>query len=138
MYRMPEKQTWSPTISSWGRGGRSSVCKTSFPSNWVILAFFPIFWLAWFFLYYFCESNYFFHVSLCFQNNKLNVAFTATASTWSVFASLTHICKLPYIRGISLHGDKNITFDFSDMLPFLGTLFILTYNQHFFKLCFKL
>ena len=98
MYRMPEKQTWSPTISSWGRGGCSSVCKTFFPSNWVILAFFPIFWLAWFFLYYFCESNYFFHVSLCFQNNKLNVAFTATTS------NMECICFTYTYMQITLHS----------------------------------
>ena len=100
--------------------------------------FFSDFLACLVFLYYFCESNYFFHVSLCFQNNKLNVAFTATAS------NMECICFTYTYMQITLHsGDftawrQNITFDFSDMLPFLGTLFILTYNQHFFKLCFKL
>ena len=132
MYRMPEKQTWSPTVSSWDHGGCSSVCKTSFPSNWVILAFFPIFWLASFHFILFLWKHIILSCqSLCFQQDKLNVVFTATASNIEcIFASLTRICKLPYIWGISLHGDKNITFDFS-VASLFGTLFILTYNQDF-------
>ena len=85
--------------------------------------FLPLFDLIRFILYYFVQAE-FFHANLRFQKEKLrgNVVFTTTANC-IYFASLTLICKLLFICRISLETKMSILN--SQMLAFLGTLFIL-------------
>ena len=68
----------------------------------------------------------FFHANLRFQKEKKilrgNVVFT-TMAIRVYFASLTLICKLLFIRRISLETKMAILN--SQMIAFLGTLFIL-------------
>ena len=87
--------------------------------------------------------DFFYHFSICFvsfyiilcklssfmriyafkrKKHRGNVVFTTTAIC-IYFASLTLICKLPFIRRISLETKMSILN--SQMLAFLGTLFIL-------------
>ena len=87
--------------------------------------FLPLFDLLRFILYYFVQAE-FFHANLRFQKEKKklrgNVVFT-TMAIRVYFASLTLICKLLFIRRISLETKTAILN--SQMIAFLGTLFIL-------------
>ena len=98
---------------------------TYFPSNWNILTFFlPLFDLIRFILYYFVQAELF-HANLRFQKEK-NFEETLCLQPRQFvfyFASLTLICKLLFIRRISL--ETKISILNSQMLAFWGTPFIL-------------
>ena len=86
--------------------------------------FLPLFDLIRFILYHFVQAELF-HANLRFQKEKKlrgNVVFTTTAIC-IYFASLTLICKLLFIRRISL--ETKISILNSQMLAFWGTPFIL-------------
>ena len=97
---------------------------TYFPSNWNILTFFTTFRFASFHFILFCASWVLSCEFTLSKGNKLrgNVVFTTTAIC-IYFASLTLICKLLFIRRISL--ETKISILNSQMLAFWGTPFIL-------------
>ena len=86
--------------------------------------FLPLFDLIRFILYYFVQAKLF-HANLRFQKEK-NFEETLCLQPWQFvfyFASLTLICKLLFIRRISL--ETKISILNSQMLAFWGTPFIL-------------
>ena len=86
--------------------------------------FLPLFDLIRFILYYFVQAELF-HANLRFQKEK-NFEETLCLQPRQFvfyFASLTLICKLLFIRRISL--ETKISILNSQMLAFWGTLFIL-------------
>ena len=97
---------------------------TYFPSNWNILTFFYHFSIRSFHFILFCASWVLSRKFSLSKRKKLrgNVVFTTTAIR-IYFASLTLICKLLFIRRISLETKMSILN--SQMIAFLGTLFIL-------------
>ena len=95
-----------------------------FPSNWNILTFFDHFSICFVSFYIIlCKLSSFMRI-FPFKRKKRrgNVLFTIIAIC-IYFASLTLICKLLFIRRISLETKMSILN--SQMLAFLGTLFIL-------------
>ena len=97
---------------------------TYFPSNWNILTFFTTFRFDSFHFILFCASWALSCEFTLSKGKKLrgNVVFTTTAIC-IYFASLTLICKLLFIRRISL--ETKISILNSQMLAFWGTPFIL-------------
>ena len=95
-----------------------------FPSNWNILTFFDHFSICFVSFYIIlCKLSSFMRI-FPFKRKKRrgNVLFT-TIAICIYFASLTLICKLLFIHRISLETKMSILN--SQMLAFLGTLFIL-------------
>ena len=95
-----------------------------FPSNWNILNFFDHFLICFVSFYIIlCKLSSFMRI-YPFKRKKRwgNVLFT-TMAICIYFASLTLICKLLFIHRISLETKMSILN--SQMLAFLGTLFIL-------------
>ena len=98
---------------------------TYFRSNWNILTFFTTFRFVSFHFILFCASwvlSCEFTLSKRKKKLRGNVVFT-TMAIRVYFASLTLICKLLFIRRISLETKMAILN--SQMIAFLGTLFIL-------------
>ena len=129
MYRIPEKQFRKPNGLELCYTLFLSVCKSPTQSH-------TFHWteISWLFFYHFSIWFVSFYIILCklssfmriyaFKRKKLrgNVVFTTTAIC-IYFASLTLICKLLFIRRISL--ETKISILNSQMLAFWGTLFIL-------------
>ena len=130
MYRMPEnnqevKRFWAALEVFFFSVCKSPTQSLNFHRTEISWLFLPLFDLFRFILYYFVQAE-FFHANLRFQKEKKklrgNVVFT-TMAIRVYFASLTLICKLLFIRRISL-GTKMAILN-SQMIAFLGTLFIL-------------
>ena len=128
MYRMPEnnqevKRFWA-ALEVFFFSMQITYPITYFPSNWNILTFFTTFRFVSFHFILFCAS---WVLSCEFtlskgKKHRGNVVFTTTAIC-IYFASLTLICKLLFIRRISL--ETKISILNSQMLAFWGTPFIL-------------
>ena len=129
MYRIPEKQFRKPNGLELRYTLFLSVCKSPTQSltfhrieiSWL---FFTTFRFDSFHFILFCASWALSCEFTLSKGKKLrgNVVFTTTAIC-IYFASLTLICKLLFIRRISLETKMSILN--SQMLAFLGTLFIL-------------
>ena len=128
MYRMPEKQSWSRMVLNCTRSCFFQYANHLPCHSFSIKLKYPDFF------YHFSICFVSFYIILCklssfmriyaFKRKKRrgNVVFTTTAIC-IYFASLTLICKLLFIRRISLETKMSILN--SQMLAFLGTLFIL-------------
>ena len=129
MYRMPEnnqevKRFWA-ALEVFFFSMQITYPITYFPSNWNILTFFTTFRFVSFHFILFCASwvlSCEFTLSKRKKKLRGNVVFTTTPIR-VYFASLTLICKLLFIRRISLETKMAILN--SQMIAFLGTLFIL-------------
>ena len=128
MYRMPEnnqevERFWTaPEVVFFIMQITKPI--TYFPLNWNILTFFTTFRFASFHFILFCASWVLSCKFMLSKGKKLrgNTVFTTTA-IHIYFASLTLICKLPFIRRISLETKMSILN--SQIIALLGTLFIL-------------
>ena len=124
---MPEKQIWSQAVSNCAQSCFHLYANyQSFPSNWIILAFLQLCNLLCFILYCFCESVI---LSCEFMLSKgKNFEETLRLQPWRYITILLHLhsyeIKLPFFWQILL--EIKILPLISQMLAFLGTLFILT------------
>ena len=133
MYRMPEKQSWSRMVLNCTRSCffqyanhlrcHSLSIKLKYPD---FFSHFSICFVSFHFIL-FCVSWVLSCEFTLSKGKKLrgNVAFT-TSAIRICFASLTLLCKLLFICRISLETKMSILN--SQMLAFLGTLFILAIN----------
>ena len=127
MYRMT-KQSGSRTVLNWARScffqyanhlpNHLLSIKLKYPD---FFSYFSICFISFYIIL--CKLSSFMRI-YAFKRKKRggNVVFTTTAIC-IYFASLTLICKLLFIRRISLETKMSILN--SQMLAFLGTLFIL-------------
>ena len=129
MYRIPEKQFRKPNSLELRYTLFLSVCKSptqshTFHRTEISWHFFTTFRFDSFHFILFCESWALSCEFTLSKGKKLrgNIVFTTTAIS-IYFASLTLICKLLFIRRISL--ETKISILNSQMLTFWGTPFIL-------------
>ena len=129
MYTMPEKQSGSRMVLNCTRSCFYQYAN-HLPNHLLSIElkypdfFLPLFDLIRFILYYFVQAELF-HANLRFQKEK-NFEETLCLQPRQFvfyFASLTLICKLLFIRRISL--ETKISILNSQMLAFWGTPFIL-------------
>ena len=132
MYRMPEnnqevKQFWT-ALEVVFFSMQITYPITYFPSNWNILTLFTTFQFVSFHFILFCASWVLSYEFMLSKVKKLrgNVVFTTTAIC-IYFASLTLICKLLFIRWISLETKMSMLN--SQMFALLGNPFYSGYHD---------
>ena len=140
MYRMPEKQPGSRTVLNCARSCFYSMQITYpityFPLNWNILTFFYHFSISFVPFYdILCKLSSFMRI-YAFKRTKTSRRRCVSNHGNSYLLRFTYTYMQITVHPPDFAGDKNVDFEFSQMLFFLGTL--LVWLSRFYKLKFRL